>query len=184
MTHTHRFCPLVRPDSAKYWYSGKYTGANVDPVIKRAHTAFVNIQMRCENKKSSAYPYYGALGIKYLFNVRELIGWYVEQQSKKNLSKPSLGRIDHSKDYSFENLELIEVFDNIRECNYRIGIRNPAGVTGNHIKVYLADSNKSQLAGFYGIKPLARFINKTAKVCYLALKTQRQLDNYYILRAE
>jgi len=68
-------------------------------------------------------------GVRYKF--REFCYWYVKNLKKKTWEYPHVGRIDHSKPYSFDNIVMQEITENSIERNARLG--NP-GKTHRKVK--------------------------------------------------
>lgn len=88
----------------------------------RAFQAYRQQKQRCLNPNSASYSYYGARGIRVEYEAREYIGWYLYQLEKNpGIKRPSAGRIDHSGNYTLDNLEMVEQGDNTREVNSRLG---------------------------------------------------------------
>ena len=118
-------------------YEGTLDVKKMSPEIKKVyHTQYGQIS-RCYYKKCKSYKDYGAKGIRVEYTVREFIGWYLENIKGKKFKKRHVGRIDHSKNYSLDNIELQEASDNVKERNNRLG--NP-GKT--HRKVIAIVGNK------------------------------------------
>lgn len=90
-------------------------------IVNKAYASFRAQKSRCENVKDISYSWYGAKGIKIEYTQREFIAWYINEFSKKEYIRPSVGRIDHSKNYSFDNIEIQELSDNCRESMNRTG---------------------------------------------------------------
>lgn len=85
-------------------------------------------KQRCYNIKNKAYKNYGAKGIKVEYEIQEFIKWWIHNFYKMSLKQPSVGRIDHSKNYSFDNIEMVERSSNSKEMIARTGgnlRRNP-----------------------------------------------------------
>lgn len=53
------------------------------------------------------------------YKVREFIHWWLENLKTKSWNRPTCGRLDHSKGYSWDNIEMQEMADNSREMVYR-----------------------------------------------------------------
>lgn len=104
-------------------YSGTMNTRAMSKLAGRAYGIW-NLQcQRCANPKNGSYKNYGAKGIRVTYSARDFIGWWLWQFKTKGykLKKIGVGRIDHSKDYSFENIEMIEHADNAREMYCRTG---------------------------------------------------------------
>lgn len=100
-------------------YSNK--NDKMDEISRKAYVVFCKQKDRCYNKNSPRFPFYGAKGIRVLYSPREFIPWFVDRYSKFKGKKASVGRIDHSKGYYLDNIEMIELSDNVKERNTRCG---------------------------------------------------------------
>lgn len=108
---------------------------------KRLRLLATNIFFRQKRKKG------------VLYTLDDFRDWYCKEFRKKKLIRPEVGRFDHSKPYSFDNISLIERLDNIRERNHRCG--NPGR---KHKKVVAKFGGKSrefpskvEAAHFFGV---------------------------------
>lgn len=75
------------------------------------------MRMRCENKNSQRFKYYGAKGIKICeewSNFMPFHDWAIANGWRKGLS---IDRIDSNKDYSPDNCEWVTVSENSRRMN-------------------------------------------------------------------
>lgn len=103
-------------------YEGSLNINKMNMVQKKAYKSWKDQRSRCNNSKDPRYYCYGAKGIKSEYSSREFITWFEKEYNKKNTWKRAqCGRIDHSKNYSFDNIELIECSDNVKERNIRCG---------------------------------------------------------------
>lgn len=100
-----------------------------------AFRVFLQQRQRCMNPRCKTYRLYGGRGIRVQYTSREFIGWYLHHIAIKRPKFPSVGRIDHDKDYTFDNIELVERAENSREANKRWGSRR-------NVKVSAKVSNK------------------------------------------
>ncbi len=107
----------IRPEHVQYWYDGDLIGTTEH--LKKAINAYNNLHGRCRRSERYNYKYYGAIGIDFKFSQREFIGWYLEKYSTKKWECASVSRIDHSKNYTFDNMVLCEKSDNVGERNRR-----------------------------------------------------------------
>lgn len=109
-------------------------------------------------ERKAYFLYYGQKkrsGVAYN-SMAEFIAWYVrEMKLRRHLKRPEVGRRDHSKPYSIDNIDLIERTDNIKERNARCG--NPCrkhravwscALNGKRIKKF---KSKVEAAAFYKI---------------------------------
>lgn len=79
---------------------------------------------RCNNSKHKRFKTYGAKGIRVEYTAKEFIGWFQEAIKNCPFKEPHVGRIDHSKNYSFDNIELQTARDNALEVHARYGGTN------------------------------------------------------------
>lgn len=102
-------------------YSGPLDRNKMMPLEKRAYAIFYGQKARCYSRNNPSYRDYGAKGIRVENTVREFIPWWIGEFQKQPWVIPSVGRIDHSKNYSFDNVRMEEKAANIRERNERLG---------------------------------------------------------------
>lgn len=80
--------------------------------------SYVAAKQRCNYKKSRAYKYYGARGIRF-----DLCFWAVGvlwlRDNAHKMKKPSLDRIDSNGDYVFNNCRFIELSENSKDARKR-----------------------------------------------------------------
>jgi len=78
---------------------------------------------RCNKPESKDYARYGARGIKVRMSRRDFISWFVYYGKKFEKEHPlvrfAVGRVDHSGDYEFSNIEIVSHSENARESIYR-----------------------------------------------------------------
>lgn len=104
-------------------YCGTMNTRRMDKLSGRAYGVWNAQRQRCTNKKSKSFASYGANGICVEYSVRDFIGWWLWQYKTHGhkMRMAGVGRIDHSKNYSFDNIEMIEHSDNAREMYRRTG---------------------------------------------------------------
>ena len=69
---------------------------------------------RCRNKNNAKYKNYGGRGISVQYSAIEFFHWF-KKNKPKSLAGMSVGRLDHSKSYSFDNIVFQSIRDNSRE---------------------------------------------------------------------
>jgi len=76
---------------------------------------------RCGNPNDHRYHLYGAKGIKVEYTFQELVDWYDKHidSYKGGLDEMNIGRIDHDKGYSLDNIQLETKSENSKERNMR-----------------------------------------------------------------
>ncbi len=91
----------------------------------RAYNIYLRQVRRCENQKDHSFRWYGAKGIKVEYSVYDFVAWWMENIKIKKLCRPNCGRIDHSKNYSLNNIEMQEQSENSKESTIRNKSRPP-----------------------------------------------------------
>lgn len=95
-------------------YNGKLTIFNKKDEKKAASLYNCQIQ-RCYYAYRKEYKYYGKIGIKVNYSKKDFIAWYLHYIKEFKGKNPTIGRIDHSKNYSFDNIEIQDFIDNCKE---------------------------------------------------------------------
>lgn len=106
-------------------YTGILAKAKMPVFERRAYYIWMEQRNRCQNPKHPFYAHYGAKGIRVEYSSREFIGWWVAEMKTFKGQKPDVSRIDHSKNYSFDNIFLDEHRSNVQERNTRLGNPSP-----------------------------------------------------------
>lgn len=134
-----------------------------------------SIKSRCRNLNNKSYKYYGGRGIKCLINATELKAlWFRDKAS--DMKCPSIGRIDNSRDYCYDNCQYEELGANVAERNSRVSSMpvNQFNRLGNFIKRWDSITEAAQwlrradtliigvCKGKYGHKTAGGFIWKYA----------------------
>ena len=133
---------------------------------RKAYKAWKDQRQRCNNPKNPRFYCYGARGIKVRYSPRELIAWYeIEYAKRSTWNRPQIGRINHEKDYSLDNIELVECSDNVRERNARLG--NPTPFKGIIQKDW---KTGKELARFASIREASRELGITRKTIQNAIR--------------
>lgn len=86
-------------------YTGILKWSKMTPIAKKAYSTWCGQRARIGN----SYP------------AREYIGWYIQEYEKKEWVNPHISRKDHDKPYSFDNIEMQEAAENVRERLARCG---------------------------------------------------------------
>lgn len=92
---------------------------------KKAHNCFHNQRRRCHFPTNPYFKSYGAKGIRVEYTRLEFIEWFVREFKKFNGESPTVGRIDHSGNYSFSNIRFESLVDNTMERIHRCGPTRP-----------------------------------------------------------
>jgi hypothetical protein len=82
----------------------------------KSYKSWLKQRERCLDPNHNRYQWYGAKGIKVLYSSYEFVKWWSKEIKKKPpMKNPCCGRIDHSKHYSLDNIEIVEKSDNSKE---------------------------------------------------------------------
>jgi hypothetical protein len=144
------------------------------PILaKRAQGIFNGQRQRCQNENFDSYKHYGAKGIRVEYSPRDFIGWWISEFKRLGLKHPSVGRIDHSKNYSFDNIEMVEHADNAREMITRTG--------GNLEKkpVVLVDQLNGDVHAFAQVKYASKFSGVTESLICLRKRVKAEKKNKF-----
>jgi hypothetical protein len=101
----------------------------------QGYASWANQKSKCYNAKNPDFKYYGAKNIRVLYSSREFVGWWLYNLKTKKWDSPTVGRLDHEKDYCFENIQMEERIDNSSERVRRKG--RPIGVKPKKVLVLL-----------------------------------------------
>ena len=82
-------------------------------------------RQRCYNPSAVSYPRYGAKGVRVEYTAAEFKLWWNKNIKRFRGIKVNVGRIDHSKNYSLDNIEMVTATENARERIERCGLINP-----------------------------------------------------------
>lgn len=104
-------------------------------LIKKALVCFNNQKRRCYTKTNPRYKDNGAKGIRVLYSKNEFIDWFVQNYKTFNGQRTSVGRIDHSKSYSIDNIRFESLAENSLERIKRVGPTKP------RIKILILDAD-------------------------------------------
>lgn len=100
---------------------------------------------------------------KVFYSVREFLFWWDKNyRRRKTWKRATVSRIDHAQGYSFKNIKLEELVDNIKERNARCG--NP-GRTHKAVVAYCAVT-KRRLGTFKTKHAAAGFFKVSDKTIY------------------
>lgn len=173
---------LDRKDAETYLNWKNFRGElpkykDMPKAIKRVLQKYSDQKSRCYNKNNKLYPKYGGKGLKIHYSKYDFLIWflisYPDFYIKHPRNRPSVGRIDHSKGYSLDNIEIQTVSQNTSECIKRNGNPSPFGTKLNVDKV---KEIKAELNNGVTLKTLAELYEVT-KGTISAIKTGRNWAN-------
>lgn len=90
----------------------------------KARNCFHNQRRRCYTKTNPRYKDNGAKGITVDYSKEEFTKWYIENYPNAP-GQWSVGRIDHSKSYSLNNIRFETLAENSLERINRVGTTKP-----------------------------------------------------------
>ena len=154
---------------AKYWYEGPLVkGKNVfvSPEVGKAYRCWTNQVARCKsNYTGVSKKYYYDKGIRVKYRSREFVQWWLEQQSILKLNRPTVSRLDHSKDYEFGNIKLEEHIDN---CVHDVVRRH--GYAGSKARIPIVIIN-------YKTKEPLMIAESTLEASYMTESDRRNINS-------
>jgi hypothetical protein len=90
-----------------------------DPIAKKALVTYGNMRNRTRNPNVAKDKNY--LGLSVDIDSRDFIGWFIAHYNSRSWKMASVGRIDHSRGYSLDNIEMQEMSENSKERIRRKG---------------------------------------------------------------
>lgn len=125
-------------------------GSSRTPVGKFVHTTWCNLNTRCANGKyahlQTEYKCKSYLNVNIEMTREEFKKFCISQESIiVSLSRPSLDRLDNSRGYSLDNIQIIELADNIRKDKIiSNGISNTCSMCGDtkDLKLFVVDNRR------------------------------------------
>ena len=136
-------------------YNGVLNAHKMDGNQKAAYEVWKGQRQRCSNPNSRRYKYYGARGIKVCYSSRDFISWYLDAIQSFDGTRPNVGRINHDKDYSFDNIKIESGSSNSKERQRRAGNptpRRPVDIYYTDKMTLIAHAESVQAAGrFAGV---------------------------------
>src|SRR5690349_9678599 len=81
----------------------------------RAVRSYKNQKTRTTNPKCKSFKTYGKLGIRVEYSRDQFLEWFFNEIQKGEWVDPVVGRKNHSKNYSLDNIEMVERVSNCRE---------------------------------------------------------------------
>jgi len=131
------------------------------------------IRKRCNCKSDTGFKYYGAKGIKCLIPAQDFIAWYKATKPEVHMH---IGRIDHSKNYTLDNIEWQTNRDNAIERNNRCGL--PVSDPRKSICVVIGSKEHS----FDSQKEAAKFLGVPRAEITLMLQNKYKKSKHYSVR--
>lgn len=103
--------------------------SSADQVTRESFNSLRGQRYRCSNSNATDYKYYGAKGIKVIYDSKDFYKWFKKERKKIPLDiKVNVDRLDHEKDYCFGNIQLISKSKNVIESNVRRGKLTAKGI--------------------------------------------------------
>jgi len=86
-----------------------------DMETERIHNRYKALKKRCNNPRARGYKYYGGKGIRVEFTFKEFKEWFLANMKDGY----TIGRIDHDKNYTLNNIRCESMREQVIECNIR-----------------------------------------------------------------
>lgn len=112
--------------------------------VRQAYKSWADQRQRCNNPKDPRYRWWGAKGIQVEYSAYDFVCWWLKELEKNpTLKRPNCSRKDHSKNYSLDNIELLECSENSADAR----ARNSTGtqITGVHLYECTSHQFKSSI---------------------------------------
>lgn len=93
-------------------YEGPLDYRKMTGDVKKAYHTWAGQRDRCNNPRNVRYRSYGFKGIRVQYGSREFIAWYLSQEIRTSMAEPTVGRLDHDKDYTLDNIRIEEMSEN------------------------------------------------------------------------
>lgn len=103
----------------------EYTGSlntrkKLTPLIKKAIRIYKNQKTRTTNKNVYSFKNYGKKGITVKYTLRQFVFWFLEKtKNLNNINNIVVGRIDHSKNYTLDNIQIETKSESSKEATKR-----------------------------------------------------------------
>lgn len=131
-------------------YSGSLNEKKMSRDARRAYDAWKNQRRRCNDPRNKSFRNYGSKKISVHYSSREFIGWFLRERKNFSGKKPIVGRIDHDKGYSLDNIKLETRTESSLEMLDRTKRRKPVGVFDKHWNLLFAANSAWQAATWSG----------------------------------
>lgn len=101
-------------------YTGSLSEDEAMPILVKKAVGLIKAQRdRCNREKNASYKSYGAKGIKVEYTTRQFVGWFIANIGEASLNTVSVGRINHSKNYTIDNIAIETISSNSSESAKR-----------------------------------------------------------------
>lgn len=134
-------------------YNGPLDPKKMTAIARKGYNSYTNQKSKCENKNNPDYKYYGAKNILVCYSRREFIAWWISANKENKVDDPTTGRIDHNKNYCFENIIVQERSANSKERTDRLGafLNKKPIISFINNKIDKVFDSASEAANYYGI---------------------------------
>lgn len=140
----------------KEYYGSLNTRKCLHPVIFKAIRVYKNQFARCNNKNIRGFIDYGKKRIRVEYSLRQFVHWYVNKFPTTfdcYIKDISVGRINHDKNYSIDNIEFQTRSENTKEMIGRCvgNFSNKVDVykNGQFVKTFRSIKSASEYTGYY-----------------------------------
>lgn len=137
---------------------------------RAAYESFNGQKAKCNNPNNAFYQHYGGKGIRVRYSAKDYIGWYLHSLVGFTGRKPVCARVDHDKDYDWDNIFLCDSSDNSRESIVR-NMHKHIPMTMKRVVAY--DANSYELvARFDSIRSAARELGVSQRLIQFNVRRQ------------
>lgn len=123
----------------------------MEPKVLKAYNAWKNQGARCNSRRSKSYVTYGAKNIKRLYSSREFISWFL-LNAGEDWETCVVGRIDHNKSYSLDNIQIETKSQSLVEMITRHERRIKTGIFDRDNNLIAIAESQAQAAFYTGVR--------------------------------
>lgn len=160
----------MRPTVAQYeWtpYEGSLDRKKMSYEARVAYESFNSQKQKCRNPKNRWFKHYGGKGLSVHYGPREFIGWWLHSLKSFCGQTATVGRIDHDKGYSFDNISMQCMVDNSREAALRNNLVRFSFAASK--PVVAKDKSGAVISTFVSIRDAARKLNVSQRLIHFLL---------------
>lgn len=140
---------------------GRVAFSRLNSIQRKAYALYQCQMQRCYNKNKPIYKRYGGRGLTVDYSREDFIAWFEKNISLFQGGDPTIGRLDHSRGYSFDNIRIESASQN----SYERHTRNRGSGPKKRIGLF-SKKDDSCIAVFYSQSDCCREIGVSDNVVY------------------
>lgn len=134
-----------------------------------AYESYCGQVRKCKNPKNRWYKYYGGKGIEVEYTAKEFIGWWLYHRPNFTGKIATTGRIDHNKNYCFENIIMQCSSDNSREAITRNFIPYRSKIDRGKRVLALNKNTNEEIITFLSIRAASQFFSCNQRLIHFLI---------------